>query len=454
MESVKIDKNLIKSKIPSLHPPTLKDLDREEIRVYFKNSWQLYEMLFSSIKNDSTYYLSPDPLRNPLIFYFGHTAAFYINKFLISGFIDKGINPYFEDVFAKGVDPENPEDLDASELWPSVQEVRQYRENVYNVVMNIIDQVLIPDQVLSTHPIWALFMGIEHDRIHFETSSVLIRQLDIDLVQKPENWTYAPSSGKNVENSWIHVHEGNVNLGKHEPSDFYGWDNEYGRQQSKVKPFYASKNLISNGDYLEFVQSGAYNDSKFWCKEGLKWKTKTNSEHPKFWIPQDPHKFAYRAMFDVLELPIDWPIEVNKFEALAYISYKNKNCRLLTEAEFKLMTKNEYNTKEPLFNNEINLNLKFGSPSPVGYFSTENNRFNDLFGNVWDWLDDNFDGLLGFKTHPWYEDFSQPYFDDKHSILLGGAWATTGTGASKYYRLWFRNYFYQHAGFRLAKNIE
>jgi formylglycine-generating enzyme required for sulfatase activity len=76
--------------------------------------------------------------------------------------------------------------------------------------------------------------------------------------------------------------------------------------------------------------------------------------------------------------------------------------------------------------------------------------FHDVWGNVWDWLADDFYPLPGFKVHPWYLDFSEPYMDSDHGMMAGGAWATTGTGASKYYRLWFRRHFYQHAGFRLA----
>ena len=76
--------------------------------------------------------------------------------------------------------------------------------------------------------------------------------------------------------------------------------------------------------------------------------------------------------------------------------------------------------------------------------------FNDIYGNVWDWLSDDFYALEGFNVHPWYKEFSAPYMDSEHGMMAGGAWATTGTGASKYYRLWFRRYFYQHAGFRLA----
>ena len=72
-------------------------------------------------------------------------------------------------------------------------------------------------------------------------------------------------------------------------------------------------------------------------------------------------------------------------------------------------------------------------------------------GNVWQWLSDDFHPLPGFRTHRLYEDFSTPYFDRDHTMLRGGAWATTGTGGSIHYRLWFRRHFYQHAGFRLVR---
>lgn len=39
---------------------------------------------------------------------------------------------------------------------------------------------------------WAVFMGLEHERVHFETSSVLIRQMPLELVRKPEGWKYGP----------------------------------------------------------------------------------------------------------------------------------------------------------------------------------------------------------------------------------------------------------------------
>lgn len=56
---------------------------RAEIRAYFHHTFSLYESLFDCINNDEAYYLRAEPLRHPLIFYFGHTAVFFINKLVL-----------------------------------------------------------------------------------------------------------------------------------------------------------------------------------------------------------------------------------------------------------------------------------------------------------------------------------------------------------------------------------
>ena len=105
------------------------------------------------------------------------------------------------------------------------------------------------------------------------------------------------------------------------------------------------------------------------------------------------------------------------------------------------------------FRESHNINLKYCSPSPVGLLSiSETEAFNDIYGNVWEWLDTEFYPLPGFIPHPYYSDFSLPYFDSDHTMMLGGSWASTGTSASPDYRLWFRKNFFQHAGFRIARS--
>src|SRR5512134_4087282 len=73
---------------------------REEIRAYFHSTLDRYEQLFETLRGDEAYYRKPITLRHPLIFYFGHTATFFINKLVLAGVVAERINPKFESMFA------------------------------------------------------------------------------------------------------------------------------------------------------------------------------------------------------------------------------------------------------------------------------------------------------------------------------------------------------------------
>jgi putative 4-mercaptohistidine N1-methyltranferase len=78
-------------------------------------------------------------------------------------------------------------------------------------------------------------------------------------------------------------------------------------------------------------------------------------------------------------------------------------------------------------------------------------RFGDLYdviGNVWQWTETPIYGFNGFEVHPYYDDFSTPTFDDKHNLIKGGSWISTGNEATRDSRYAFRRHFFQHAGFR------
>lgn len=87
------------------------ELKRREIQNYFHATLDRYEQLFETLRNDEAYYRKPIPLRHPLIFYYGHTATFFINKLVLAGLIDQRINPTFESMFAIGVDEMSWDDL-------------------------------------------------------------------------------------------------------------------------------------------------------------------------------------------------------------------------------------------------------------------------------------------------------------------------------------------------------
>ena len=77
---------------------------------YFESTYALYEQLFHTINDHSAYYLKPEPLRHPLIFYLGHTAVVYINtnSFGVNGTMSRRAVSYKRiDIFIEL----SPEDL-------------------------------------------------------------------------------------------------------------------------------------------------------------------------------------------------------------------------------------------------------------------------------------------------------------------------------------------------------
>ncbi len=169
---------------------------REEILDYFYRTYALDEQLYDHLANDAAFYLRAEPLRHPLIFYFGHTASFYINKLKIARLIDRRINPAYESMFAIGVDEMSWDDLSAKNYnWPSVGEVRDYRRRVKELVAEVIGALPLSMPITWDAPFWAIMMGIEHQRIHLETSSVIIRRLPIGEVRSLAGWELLSACG-------------------------------------------------------------------------------------------------------------------------------------------------------------------------------------------------------------------------------------------------------------------
>ena len=430
---------------------------REEIKNYFLDSFNTYESLFSCLKSDEVFYQRPEKLRHPLIFYFGHTATFFINKLVLSKAINERINPKFESLFAIGVDEMSWDDLnDENYDWPQVGEVRQYRNQVRTLVCDLIDTMSFSMPIDWESPMWPVIMGIEHERIHLETSSVLIRQLPITSVRSHSDWPVCNDFKTKVEelesNTLVPVSAQHVVNDKPWDSEYYGWDNEYGLQQESVSEFSASQFLVSNGEFLTFVKAGGYENAKYWEGEGNKWREYTQAQHPVFWIKQgDGHK--YRSMVEEHPLPLDWPVDVNYHEAKAFCNYKSEQTgeliRLPTENEW-LALRQYAGVNQAVYGSEFNIALqKYASSEPVNVNQT--GGFFDVVGNVWQWTETPIYPFDGFKVHPLYDDFTTPTYDNKHNLIKGGSWVSTGNEAMKDSRYAFRRHFFQHAGFKYVQ---
>ncbi len=429
---------------------------RAEILEYFHRTYALDEQLYDHLASDATFYLRPEPLRHPLIFYLGHTASFYINKLNIARLIDRRINPAYESMFAIGVDEMSWDDLSAKNYnWPRVEDVRAYRREVREYVTGVIGSLPLTLPITWDSPFWAIMMGIEHQRIHIETSSVIIRRLPIDQVRHLDGWDPCPLVGKAPENSLLPVSGGKIVLGKDKDHPLYGWDNEFGIRQSEVWDFKAGKYLVSNGEYLGFVEDAGYEKEQYWTEEGWRWTQYSKARHPLFW-QGEAGAYRFRTLAGIIDMPWNWPVEVNYLEAKAFCNWlaekKGTKIRLPSEDQwYRLRDLHEipdqpYWTKAP-----GNINLEhWASSCPVDHFRF--GEFFDIIGNVWQWTETPISGFDGFAVHPWYDDFSTPTFDTQHNLIKGGSWISTGNEATKDSRYAFRRHFFQHAGFRYVES--
>ena len=160
------------------------ELKRQEIRAYFHQTCTLYERLFDCLATEDAYYRKATPLRHPLVFYYGHTAVFFVNKLHVAKLIPSRLDPDLESMLAIGVDEMSWDDLDESNYnWPKLRQVKAYREKVRQLVDDFIMSAPISLPIGWNDPMWIVMMGIEHERIHLETTSVLIRQLPLHLIR-------------------------------------------------------------------------------------------------------------------------------------------------------------------------------------------------------------------------------------------------------------------------------
>jgi 5-histidylcysteine sulfoxide synthase/putative 4-mercaptohistidine N1-methyltranferase len=432
------------------------DEKRETIRQYFHATYSLDEQLYETLASENAFYGRPEPLRHPLIFYLGHTAAFYVNKLIVAKITNRRINPRFESMFAVGVDEMSWDDLNAAHYdWPTLDEVKAYRQTVRGAVDETIRAMPLTMRINWDNPFWVILMGIEHQRIHLETSSVIIRRLPIEMVRRLPLWNICPEAGKAPQNELIPVAGGRVVLGKSKDHPLYGWDNEFGRQESEVWNFSASRYLVSNQEYLGFVEDRGYEREDYWTHEGWKWVGYSKARHPLFWI-DSPGSYRLRTMSEIVDMPWDWPVEVNYLEAKAFCNWLSrktgKRLRLPTEAEWHRLRDLHDIPDQPYWQKAPgNINLEhWASPCPVNCFSF--GEFFDLIGNVWQWTETPITGFDGFHVHPYYDDFSTPTFDTQHNLIKGGSWISTGNEATRDCRYAFRRHFFQHAGLRYVQS--
>ncbi|HTG87737.1 MAG TPA: ergothioneine biosynthesis protein EgtB [Pyrinomonadaceae bacterium] len=337
---------------------------------------------------------------------------------------------------------------------PTVRETVAYRNHIDEQMLDFLESA--DESVLSI-----VRLGLEHEMQHQELLVYDIKHLLNDAFNAPVK--PRPNSISKVEGMaeiegglfWL----GNGNTDKNE----FAWDNEKPAHQVFTRDFAIDRALVSNGDYLEFMREGGYENFRWWFSEG--WEA-VNREHwraPMYWELHDGEWMIrdFSGLASAASRKDDPVSHVSYFEAAAFALWAGK--RLPTEAEWeraacydaRRKTSNAFpwgNTepdtgKSNLFENG------YWSVAPIGAFPEGANSYGcqQMIGDVWEWTSSDYVPYPGFKSE--FVEYNDKWFVNQ-KVLRGGSFATP----QLHIRSTYRNFFHAHerwmtSGFRCARDV-
>lgn len=429
------------------------------LRQQLREARQNTDALFRIVR-ERCIYDRPIPERHRIIFYLGHLEAFDLNLFRHDESRLQSFHPEFDKLFAFGIDPvggglptDNPKD------WPPLETVERYRDRVRQELDHFLDELESSDSSpAGASPETLLHVAIEHRLMHAETLAYMFHRLPVENKHPQELGVF--SAGL-IEPRVVKIPAGRATLGlSREAHGSFGWDNEFEAMHVQVPAFQIDKYMVTNAEYLEFVESGGYRDAKLWSADDWGWKETQNIQQPAFWELRDGQWF-YRAMFQELPLMPDWPVYVSQAEASAFARWAKKS--LPTEAQWHRAAYGTSQGAERAYpwgesvRQGVRGNFDFlrWDPVPVNAFPENESAFGVVgqLGNGWEWTSSLFEPLPDFEPFPFYQGYSANFFDGKHYVLKGGSSRTAASMLRRSFRNWFQpHYQYVYAGFRCVSN--
>ncbi len=209
---------------------------------------------------------------------------------------------------------------------PTVEEVYQYRQYVDDHMEILLQNPASPDLEEL------IILGINHEQQHQE---LLITDLKHTFSYNPIYPVYKENfnltAQQNEEEGWLKISEGIYEIG-FEGEGFH-FDNEKGRHLVFLHDFEISKSLVTNGDFIEFMEAGGYENFKFWLDEGWSWVTENNIKSPLYWKKIDRKWYSYTLEGLKPIQPKDILSHISFYEAQAFATWKG--LRLPTEFEWE-----------------------------------------------------------------------------------------------------------------------
>jgi ergothioneine biosynthesis protein EgtB len=355
---------------------------------------------------------------------------------------------------------------------PTVAETKRYRAHIDEQMSRFLEKVSEHDEAEAILAIVRL--GLEHEMQHQELLVYDIKHLLCDQFDPPT--APAPHSIETVS-GMVEVDGGLFQLGyggmgvpsmnhakdAHATSNYdFAFDNEKPQHKVFLEDFLIDRAPVSNGDYLEFMNSGGYQDFRWWHSAGWEKVSQEQWQAPLYWEQHEGEwmirEFAglHRAK-EKLNEPVS---HVSFLEASAYAKWAGK--RLPTEAEWEkaAMFSPQLNSKQDfpwgdrspdesrgnLFENGL------WSVAPIGSFPEGKSAYGcqQMIGDVWEWTTSDYTPYPGFKSE--FDEYNDKWFVSQ-KVLRGGSFATPRS----HIRATYRNFFYPHerwmiGGFRCAKD--
>ena len=289
---------------------------------------------------------------------------------------------------------------------PTVKDVFRYREYVDEGMEKFLCEE--PSDDIKE----LLILGLNHEEQHQE---LLLTDIKYILGHNPLFPAYRKdyvSPKVDEQSGFIQIPEGIYEIGF--AGDGFSFDNELNRHKVYLSPFEISRSLVTNQEYLEFINDGGYQDFRHWHAEGWDWVKNHHATAPLYWYEIDGewHHYTYAGL-QSLNLK-ETLCHINFFEASAYAAWKG--LRLPTEFEWEAAA----------------------------------SQFN--WGQRWEWTESAYLPYPGFlKAAGAIGEYNGKFMVNQQ--VLRGASEVTSPGHS---RITYRNFFQTHlqwqfTGIRLAK---
>jgi len=372
---------------------------------------QRTEQICSPLQTED-YVVQPVVDVSPPKWHIGHTTWFFETFILVPYFMGyQEYNPEYNYVFNSYYETVGNRVIrtDRGNLSrPTVIEIYRYREYVDNAMQKFLCGE-IADDVRDL-----VILGLNHEEQHQELLYTDIKYIlghnplfsaySKDYVSPKVKWV---DSGE-----FIKMNEGVYEIGFN--GDGFCFDNELNRHKVYLNIFEISPNLVTNAEYLEFMNAGGYHDFRHWHAEGWDWVKNNKVVSPMYWhvIDEEWYQYSYHGLAPLNER--DPVCHISYFEAYAYAAWKG--LRLPTEFEWEAAA----------------------------------NRF--TWGKSWEWTESSYLPYPGFAKAPGAIGEYNGKFMVNQKVLRGAS-EVTPPGHS---RITYRNFFqtnlrWQFTGIRLAK---